>query len=64
MKKETLNLTTDWDKTFPKSEKTEHGKVTFVNRYGITLAVDLYDGGKTNAIPFDKLERFFTDYLQ
>ncbi len=31
-----------WDKTFPKSEKVEHQKVTFKNRYGITLAADLY----------------------
>ena len=42
MKKEELTLTTQWDKTFPKSEKTDHRKVTFVNRYGITLAGDLY----------------------
>ena len=40
--KEKLNLTTEWDKTFPKSDKVEHSKVTFVNRYGITLAADLY----------------------
>ena len=31
-----------WDKTFPRSEKVEHRKVTFKNRYGITLAADLY----------------------
>ena len=37
-----LNLVTEWDKTFPKSEKVEHSKVTFVNRYGITLAADMY----------------------
>ena len=37
-----LNLVTEWDKTFPKSEKAEHSKVTFVNRYGITLAADMY----------------------
>ena len=42
MKPETLNLTQAWDKTFPKSDKVEHSKVTFVNRYGITLAADLY----------------------
>ncbi|MBQ6735718.1 MAG: alpha/beta hydrolase, partial [Lachnospiraceae bacterium] len=42
MKKENLALVTEWDKTFPKSEKVSHGKVTFVNRYGITLAADLY----------------------
>lgn len=39
---ENLNLTDKWDKTFPKSEKTNHRKVTFHNRYGITLAADLY----------------------
>ncbi len=42
IKKESLKLTQEWDKTFPKSEKVEHCKVTFVNRYGITLAADLY----------------------
>ena len=39
---ETLHLTQEWDKTFPKSDKVEHSKVTFANRYGITLAADLY----------------------
>ena len=39
---EKLTLTQDWDKTFPKSDKVDHGKVTFHNRYGITLAADLY----------------------
>lgn len=39
---ENLELTDIWDKTFPKSEKTEHKKVTFPNRYGITLAADMY----------------------
>ena len=38
----TLNLTQEWDKTFPKSTKVDHQKVTFKNRYGITLAADLY----------------------
>ena len=42
MKAEALKLVNDWDKTFPKSEKTTHSKVTFVNRYGITLAADQY----------------------
>ena len=37
-----LNLTNEWDKTFPKSKKVEHKKVTFHNRYGITLAADMY----------------------
>lgn len=39
---EDLELTTEWDKTFPKSDKVNHSKVTFTNRYGITLAADLY----------------------
>lgn len=38
----TLNLTNEWDKTFPKSDMVEHSKVTFENRYGITLAADMY----------------------
>ena len=42
MKTEELNLTQEWDKTFPKCEKVDHSKVTFVNRYGITLAADMY----------------------
>ncbi|SEJ29839.1 hypothetical protein SAMN04244572_03453 [Azotobacter beijerinckii] len=37
-----LRLTQEWDKVFPKSEKVDHQKVTFKNRYGITLAADLY----------------------
>lgn len=36
------NLVQEWDKTFPKSEKLNHRKVTFHNRYGITLAADMY----------------------
>ena len=39
---ERLTLTQEWDKTFPQSEKVRHSKVTFHNRYGITLAADLY----------------------
>ena len=42
MKDATLTLTQEWDKTFPRSEKTDHRKVTFHNRYGITLAADMY----------------------
>ena len=38
----TLNLGDSWDKTFARSEKVEHKKVTFTNRYGITLAADVY----------------------
>ena len=51
---EKLNLAGEWDKTFPKSDKVEHRKVTFYNRYGITLAADLYQpkgaAGKLAAI--------------
>ena len=39
---EKLSLTQEWDKVFPKSDKVDHKKVTFHNRYGITLAADLY----------------------
>ena len=42
MKTAELKLTQNWDKTFEKSEKVDHCKVTFVNRYGITLAADMY----------------------
>ncbi len=42
MKTENLKLTDEWDKTFPKSDKVAHSKVTFANRYGITLAADMY----------------------
>ena len=38
---ETLNLTQEWDKKFPQSDKVNHRKVTFKNRYGIILAADL-----------------------
>ncbi|MBQ2556425.1 MAG: alpha/beta hydrolase [Thermoguttaceae bacterium] len=37
-----LKLTQEWDKTFPKSDKIDHSKATFINRYGITLAADVY----------------------
>ncbi len=51
---ETSNLTERWDKTFPQSDKVDHRKVTFKNRYGITLAADLYAprnaGGRLPAI--------------
>ena len=39
---EKLNLTQKWDKVFPKSDKVDHKKVNFHNRYGITLAADMY----------------------
>ena len=54
MKNEMLTLTQEWDKTFPRSDKTDHRKVTFRNRYGITLAADMYIpknvGGKLPAV--------------
>lgn len=54
MKNEMLTLTPEWDKTFPQSDKVDHKKVTFHNRYGITLAADMYIpknvGGKLPAI--------------
>ena len=42
MKTEDLYLVEEWDKVFPRDERVDHSKVTFVNRYGITLAADLY----------------------
>ena len=42
MEQTTLTLTQEWDKTFPQSDKVDHKKVTFKNRYGITLAADMY----------------------
>ena len=54
MKNEELTLTQEWDKTFPQSDKVDHKKVTFHNRYGITLAADMYTpknaSGKLSAI--------------
>jgi hypothetical protein len=51
---EQLALTDEWDKVFPKSDKVDHKKVTFVNRYGITIAADMYTPknavGKLSAI--------------
>jgi hypothetical protein len=59
-----MHLTQEWDKTFPKSDKVDHRKVTFKNRYGITLAADFYQprnaSGKLPAIavggPFGALK--------
>ena len=39
---ENLKLEKNWDKVFPQSNKVNHTKITFVNRYGITLAADMY----------------------
>ncbi len=46
---ENLNLTSEWDKTFPKSNHVNHKKVTFTNRYGITLAADIYSPKNASA---------------
>ena len=65
MQEEKLNLVSNWDKVFPKSEKVNHRKVTFPNRLGIILAAvhtDLYD--KLDVIPFNKIESFFMEYLK
>lgn len=49
---EQLTLTEEWDKVFPKSEKVDHRKISFVNRYGITLAADMYiPKGATGKLP-------------
>ena len=49
---QSIQLTQEWDKIFPKSDKVEHRKVTFKNRYGITLAADLYvPKGATGKLP-------------
>ena len=70
---EKLNLMEAWDKTFPQSEKVDHRKLTFHNRYGVTLAAeelmiipgavhtDLYDN--MAVIPFDEITDFFKQYL-
>ncbi|MCU4675918.1 alpha/beta hydrolase [Catenovulum sp. 2E275] len=44
-----LKLDAGWDKTFPKSKKVNHSKVSFTNRYGITLAADLYQPKNKNS---------------
>lgn len=48
-----MQLIQEWDKTFPQSDKVEHKKVTFKNRYGITLAADLYcpKDGEQQSLP-------------
>lgn len=51
MKTEELVLVDEWDKTFSKSDKVDHSKVTFINHYGITLAADMYT-------PKDKTGKF------
>lgn len=51
---EDLKLTSEWDKTFPQSDKAEHSKVTF--------HTDLCD--RTDIIPFDRITKFFNEYLK
>lgn len=49
---EELKLTQQWDKVFQKSDKVSHSKITFHNRYGITLAADMYTPkGATEKLP-------------
>ncbi len=54
MEKSKLELTQAWDKVFPQSDKVNHRKITFHNRYGVTLAADMYEpkdaAGKIPAI--------------
>jgi uncharacterized protein len=47
-KENAMQLNQEWDKTFPESEKVDHQKVTFKNRYGITLSADLYQPKNTS----------------
>ena len=47
MENKELTLTEEWDKTFPKNNKVNHKKITFHNRYGITLVADLYEPKNT-----------------
>lgn len=69
---EELKLVTEWDKTFEQSDKVDHSKVTFVNRYGITLAADLYvpkdADGKLPAIavsgPFGEVRNSVPAYMR
>jgi len=52
IQKQELQLVNEWDKVFAKSDKVEHKKVTFVNRYGITLAADMYlPAGRSGRMP-------------
>jgi membrane protein len=46
---ENLKLTQGWDKKFPQSDKVNHRKVTFKNRFGIELAADVYEPKDNNA---------------
>lgn len=59
---DTIELEKKWDKVFKKSDKVNHKKITFKNKFGITLVADLYD--KTDIIPFDKIVNFYKEYLK
>ena len=63
---ERLNLTREWDKVFPKSDKVEHGKVTGDNKELLIIPgashTDLYD--QIDVIPFAKLGEFFGEHLK
>ena len=63
---EKLELISEWDKVFPQSDKVNHSKVTFHNRYGITLVADLYvpkqATGKLAAIAVSGPFGWFSDY--
>ena len=50
-----LRLTQEWDKTFPKSDKVEHSKATFKNRFGITLAADVYKPKVATSAPLQAI---------
>lgn len=52
-----VRLVQTWDKTFPRSDKVDHQKVTFKNRYGITLAADVY-------LPKDRGNKKLADFLR
>ena len=56
MKTEELKLVTTWDNTFPKSEKVDHRKITFMNRYGITLVADMYIPKNAEGSDFRQLQ--------
>lgn len=67
-----MELTQEWDKIFPKSNKVDHTKVMFKNRYGITLVGDLYvpkniEGKKLSAIatsgPFEQLKNKHQEFM-
>lgn len=57
MKTEELMLVTEWDKTFLQSDKVYHKKETFINRYGITLAADMYIPKDADQITCDCRQR-------